>query len=135
MMESINKNTEVVGVSDALKSLATKKLSPMNSTSINPPLMKQNQVVEDTNDLTITDNKITINSSSSIDTARCEKNLNDIEDEHQTCGWFNFRPKYLEYFMNPKWALIFLCLAGAVQGNYYPIIPPCFHLPTLFHII
>lgn len=33
------------------------------------------------------------------------------------CGWFSFRPKCLQRFMNPKWALFWLCWAGAVQGK------------------
>lgn len=34
------------------------------------------------------------------------------------CGWFSFRPKCLQRFMNPKWALFWLCWAGAVQGEF-----------------
>lgn len=106
MIDSINKNTEVVGVSDALKQLATKKTSP---------LQKQTQI----DDCTITDNKITINPSSSSDdfglsqTDDCEK----AAEATQTCGWFSYRPKWLRRFMNPHYALAFLCLAGAIQGN------------------
>lgn len=33
------------------------------------------------------------------------------------CGWFSFRPKCLQRFMSPKWALFWLCWAGAVQGK------------------
>uniref|UniRef100_A0AAG5DGR6 Solute carrier organic anion transporter family member n=2 Tax=Anopheles atroparvus TaxID=41427 RepID=A0AAG5DGR6_ANOAO len=32
------------------------------------------------------------------------------------CGWFGLRPKWMEVFMTPKWALFWLCWAGAVQG-------------------
>nr|XP_040237134.2 solute carrier organic anion transporter family member 4A1 [Anopheles coluzzii] len=32
------------------------------------------------------------------------------------CGWFALRPKWMERFMTPKWALFWLCWAGAVQG-------------------
>lgn len=122
MMESINKNTEVVGVSDALKQLATKKsTSPVN---VNPPLQKQSKL----DDGTITDNKITINPSSSIDNdsimgqqqqSDCEngKSVTELDESTQTCGWWNFRPKWLRRFMNPRFALAFLCLAGAIQGN------------------
>lgn len=114
-MESINKNTEVVGVSDALKQLATKKASPVNS--VNPPLQKQHQI----DDGTIMDNKITINPSSSIDeTAQrsdCENGKGATDDATQTCGWWKFRPAILRRFMNPRYALAFLCLAGAIQGN------------------
>ena len=118
-MESINKNTEVVGVSDALKQLATKKLSPLNV--VNPPLQKQSQI----DDGSIMDNKITINPSSPIDgcTASqlndCEngKVLSDMDEATQTCGWWKFRPQCLRRFMNPRYALAFLCLAGAIQGN------------------
>lgn len=120
MMESINKNTEVVGVSDALKQLATKKVSPLNA--VNPPLQKQSQI----DDSTIMDNKITINPSSSIDESTtlgrrndCEngKVLSEMDEATQTCGWWKFRPKCLRVFMNPRYALAFLCVAGAIQGN------------------
>uniref|UniRef100_A0A182UHD4 Uncharacterized protein n=1 Tax=Anopheles melas TaxID=34690 RepID=A0A182UHD4_9DIPT len=33
------------------------------------------------------------------------------------CGWFALRPKWMERFMTPKWALFWLCWAGAVQGK------------------
>lgn len=118
-MESINKNTEVVGVSDALKQLATKKLSPLNA--LNPPLQKQSQI----DDGTIMDNKITINPSSLIDESTvgqlsdCENGRvsSETDEAAQTCGWWNFRPKCLRRFMNPRYALAFLCLAGAIQGT------------------
>ncbi|XP_049279584.1 solute carrier organic anion transporter family member 4A1 [Anopheles funestus] len=32
------------------------------------------------------------------------------------CGWFALRPRWMERFMTPKWALFWLCWAGAVQG-------------------
>uniref|UniRef100_A0A182MAI0 Uncharacterized protein n=1 Tax=Anopheles culicifacies TaxID=139723 RepID=A0A182MAI0_9DIPT len=33
------------------------------------------------------------------------------------CGWFALRPRWMERFMTPKWALFWLCWAGAVQGK------------------
>ncbi|XP_070496427.1 solute carrier organic anion transporter family member 4A1 isoform X3 [Chironomus tepperi] len=61
------------------------------------------------------DNKITINPSSSIDEP--EKIMINNDDIIQdTCGWYTFKPKFLQRFMNPKWMLLFLCIAGAVQG-------------------
>jgi hypothetical protein len=109
------KNIEVVGVSEALKSLATKKISSMSSTqSINPPLIKQNQVVDDS----IMDNKMTINPSSSTLEMDCSEKRN-ISDPTPTCGWFGFHPQFIQRFMTPKWALIFLCLAGTTQGTNF----------------
>lgn len=122
MMESINKNTEVVGVSDALKQLATRKVSPVNvNCSANPPLQKQTQI----DDGSIMDNKITINPSSSLDGLtmgqqndyETGKVASEVDAVTQTCGWWKFRPKCLQRFMNPRYALAFLCLAGAIQGN------------------
>jgi hypothetical protein len=122
MMESINKNTEIVGVSDALKSLATKKqLSPVNSLTNPPPLTKQGNVEEDQ---AITDNKITINPSSAPIDGGAQTNgdngkiVEAAEDPTQSCGWYKYRPKFLQRFMSPKWTLCFLCLAGATQGLY-----------------
>uniref|UniRef100_A0A1B0CUF1 Uncharacterized protein n=1 Tax=Lutzomyia longipalpis TaxID=7200 RepID=A0A1B0CUF1_LUTLO len=34
----------------------------------------------------------------------------------KSCGWFTFRPKCIQTFLSPKWALFWLCWAGAVQG-------------------
>lgn len=34
------------------------------------------------------------------------------------CGWFGVRPRWIQRFMTPKWALFWLCWAGAVQGGY-----------------
>jgi hypothetical protein len=111
MIESINKNTDVVGVSDALKQLATKKQSPVNN-PLPPPLVKQNQI----DDETLMDNKVTMTPSHDEPTGDCEAGKAGDEPT-QTCGWFGFRPKFLQRFMNPHYALAFLCLAGAIQGN------------------
>lgn len=107
--EVLNKNTETVGVSDALKSITCKSMTI------------QYQVHASNCDFSIMDNKITINPSSSIDdTEKCDNDKiminNDIIQE--TFGWYTFRPKCLQRFMNPKWTLLFLCLAGAVQGIF-----------------
>lgn len=34
------------------------------------------------------------------------------------CGWLCFRPSYLQRFRTAKWALFWLCWAGAMQGKY-----------------
>ncbi|XP_062547204.1 solute carrier organic anion transporter family member 4A1 isoform X2 [Armigeres subalbatus] len=36
--------------------------------------------------------------------------------ESHHCGWFGIRPRWIQRFMTPKWALFWLCWAGAVQG-------------------
>lgn len=108
-MESINKNTDVVGVSDALKQLATKKQSPV----FTPPLVKQSPI----DDGTIMDNKVTINPSFDDPAMGDCENGKAAEDPTQTCGWWSFRPVWLRRFMNPHYALAFLCLAGAIQGE------------------
>lgn len=111
MIEPINKNTDVVGVSDALKQLATKKQSPVNNAL--PPLVKQSQV----DDGAAVDNKAaTTTPAHDEPTQDCEAG-NAGDEPTQTCGWFGFRPKFLRRFMNPHYALAFLCLAGAIQGN------------------
>lgn len=38
--------------------------------------------------------------------------------DNLTCGWFWFRPVYLQRFRTAKWALFWLCWAGAMQGTY-----------------
>ncbi|GAB0098809.1 Solute carrier organic anion transporter family member [Sergentomyia squamirostris] len=45
-----------------------------------------------------------------------ENVTSDSQEMKKSCGWFGFRPKCLERFMSPKWALFWLCWAGAVQG-------------------
>lgn len=35
------------------------------------------------------------------------------------CGWYWFRPICLQKFRTAKWALFWLCWAGAMQGMYY----------------
>ncbi|XP_055710573.1 solute carrier organic anion transporter family member 4A1 [Phlebotomus papatasi] len=44
------------------------------------------------------------------------ENVGRPQETQKSCGWFRFRPKCLEHFMSPKWALFWLCWAGAVQG-------------------
>ncbi|KAL0268937.1 UNVERIFIED_CONTAM: hypothetical protein PYX00_010711 [Menopon gallinae] len=37
------------------------------------------------------------------------------EEEHR-CGWWFFRPDFLQSFRTPKWTLFWLCWASAMQG-------------------
>lgn len=59
-----------------------------------------------------------------------DKNLADLtvknapvdKDNHQEqrrllFGWLNYRPESLQGLLSPKWALFWLCWAGAVQGR------------------
>ena len=105
MREVLNNNnnkTEIVGVNDTLKSFYSTQADDSNC------------------DFSIMDNKITINPSSSIDESeKCDNGkimINNDDIIQDTCGWYTFRPKCLQRFMNPKWTLLFLCIAGAVQG-------------------
>ncbi|KAH9635739.1 hypothetical protein HF086_013847 [Spodoptera exigua] len=39
------------------------------------------------------------------------------DEEHSLkCGWGMFRPLWLQRFRTAKWALFWLCWAGAIQG-------------------
>lgn len=40
----------------------------------------------------------------------------DRSTDNLKCGWFWFRPIYLQKFRTAKWALFWLCWAGAMQG-------------------
>ncbi|XP_032677729.1 solute carrier organic anion transporter family member 4A1 isoform X1 [Odontomachus brunneus] len=40
----------------------------------------------------------------------------DRTADNLKCGWFWFRPLYLQRFRTAKWALFWLCWAGAMQG-------------------
>lgn len=42
----------------------------------------------------------------------------DRTTDNLKCGWFWFRPIYLQKFRTAKWALFWLCWAGAMQGWY-----------------
>lgn len=42
----------------------------------------------------------------------------DRTADNLKCGWFWFRPIYLQKFRTAKWALFWLCWAGAMQGMY-----------------
>ena len=41
----------------------------------------------------------------------------DRTADNLKCGWFWFRPIYLQKFRTAKWALFWLCWAGAMQGT------------------
>lgn len=41
----------------------------------------------------------------------------DKTTDNLKCGWFWFRPIYLQKFRTAKWALFWLCWAGAMQGT------------------
>ncbi|XP_024944939.1 solute carrier organic anion transporter family member 4A1 isoform X6 [Cephus cinctus] len=44
------------------------------------------------------------------------KDVTDQSANNQQCGWLWFRPICLQKFRTAKWALFWLCWAGAVQG-------------------
>lgn len=46
----------------------------------------------------------------------------DRTTDNLKCGWYWFRPIYLQKFRTAKWALFWLCWAGAMQGMYYSLI-------------
>lgn len=41
---------------------------------------------------------------------------NDTHQDKPQFGWLNFYPKLFERFLSAKWALFWLCWAGALQG-------------------
>ncbi|VVC94929.1 unnamed protein product [Leptidea sinapis] len=41
------------------------------------------------------------------------------EERRGRCGWGKLRPPWLQTFRTAKWALFWLCWAGAIQGIYY----------------
>ena len=109
----INKNMEVVGVSQALKKLSSVSSSTPTS------LIKQSQIAQ-IDDERLMD--ITINPSKEM-SEQCSDNVDNkklAESEFATpkCGWFNFYPDFIQKYMTIQWCLFFLCLAGAVQGTY-----------------
>jgi hypothetical protein len=110
----INKNMDIAGVSQALKKLSTTK-----TTTHTPTL----QFVEN-NDERLVDNNITINPSNEL-CGQCSDN-EKVESESETikCGWFNYRPAFIQKFMSVHWCLVFLCLAGAVQGRLTSSLSP-----------
>lgn len=61
------------------------------------------------------DNSVDQNTMNNGTNLKLEDNF-EIDDRR--CGWFKFRPKYLEMFMSPKWALFWLCCASWTQGEY-----------------
>lgn len=117
---TMNKNTEVVGVSDALKQLATKKSpSPVAAANLSTSSLPTtaSTTIGDAGDGApeILDHKISINPSSSLG----DDDSTTMDDAAApSCGWWRFRPKYIQHLMSPKYALMFLCLAGAIQGNW-----------------
>ncbi|XP_058818487.1 solute carrier organic anion transporter family member 4A1 [Topomyia yanbarensis] len=47
-----------------------------------------------------------------------QKSAEGVQEQEPAfyCGWFSVRPHWIQRFMTPKWALFWLCWAGAVQG-------------------
>lgn len=57
--------------------------------------------------------------------------LVDKEQRRLLFGWLHYRPDSLQGLLSPKWALFWLCWAGAVQGRRYSrmtITMICLHL-------
>lgn len=40
-------------------------------------------------------------------------------------GWFKIQPKFLQRFLSAKWALFWLCWAGAMQGWFFSLFLHC----------
>lgn len=110
-MRMIKKNMDIAGVSQALKKLSTK-------TTTHTPT---SQFVE--NDERLMDNNVTINPSNELCGQQCSDNEKVASESENTikyaCGWFNFRPAWIQKFMTVQWCLVFLCLAGALQGDFF----------------
>lgn len=46
----------------------------------------------------------------------CTSPSSSLTSEKQYFGWFNCRPKFLQCLLSAKWALFWMCWAGALQG-------------------
>lgn len=114
---------EIVGVSQVLKKLSSvASTTPPPTSSSSSSLMKQSQI--DENDDRLMDNNITINPSNDFISGQqqCSDNNKKLTDESEICetpkcGYFNWKPDFLQRFMTIQYCLVFLCLAGAVQGT------------------
>lgn len=42
--------------------------------------------------------------------------------ERYSFGWFGYRPKCLQNLLSAKWALFWMCWAGALQGIYLGVL-------------
>lgn len=50
----------------------------------------------------------------------CGQNANgiaEIDKPQRLFGWFGIQPKFMQKFLSAKWALFWLCWAGALQGG------------------
>lgn len=43
--------------------------------------------------------------------------MDDDQKPQRLFGWFGFQPKIFQTFLSAKWALFWLCWAGALQGK------------------
>lgn len=44
------------------------------------------------------------------------ESMEHTEDrEEEACGWLGCRPSPVQRFRHPRWVLVFLCWAGAIQ--------------------
>lgn len=46
----------------------------------------------------------------------CTSPSGSSTSEKQYFGWFNCRPRFLQCLLSAKWALFWMCWAGALQG-------------------
>lgn len=61
-------------------------------------------------------NATTTNGVKNTTIANCHGGVTD-EYPQRLFGWFGCRPKFLQTFLSAKWALFWLCWAGALQGK------------------
>lgn len=105
---------EIVGVSQVIKNLSSvASSSPSSATTPTSSLTKQSQIDENDDH-----HNITINPSSGLSEHCSSDNKKLTADEYASlkCGFFNWKPQFMQRFMTVQSCLVFLCLAGAVQG-------------------
>jgi hypothetical protein len=132
--EKLSKNTEIIGISvgGPIKTISS-QISPLptinNSDNSVKATIDPHESENGINESSLINNKITINPSSSPESESLDQdtingtNLKLDEDflknEERQCGWFRFKPKCLERFMSPKWALFWLCCSSWTQGGTF----------------
>lgn len=51
----------------------------------------------------------------------CTSVTNSMKSDQHRFGWFSYQPKCMQRLLSAKWALFWMCWAGALQGIKFKI--------------
>lgn len=98
--------------------MSSESIEPLQVNSPSSSVEKSAESDSSQQTIQIDDNKIAKKSTVTVNGNGVCCVTDKVPDYRKELGWLRFRPKCLQGLLSAKWALFWLCWAGALQGNY-----------------